>query len=344
VLERPDILVLGGGGVAGEAWMTGLLAGLEDAAGWDLRHCGHYVGTSAGAIVAARLAHGERPRRPRTDPGLLPARPEIRFRRSMPALVAVAGAPVRTVTDALLGPVDAAARSLGGPAASFILSLTAPFAAAALGVMTPAGALARIAALRLLPEPTGSLEDLRRHLDSGARSFDGRLTVTAVDRATGRRVLFGAAGAPPATVAAAVHASCTIPWRFPAVRIGEGEYVDGGIWSPTNLDAAPATRSSRVLCLNPTAGLHGPHPLITLARAASRSTAAIEAAALRHRGAEVEIVSPSAEASELIGSALMATGSRRELLAAGYRQGIGLAQPAAEADPQRRGRPAVPIA
>lgn len=344
MLSRPDILVLGGGGVTGEAWMTGVLAGLEDAAGWDLRTCGHYVGTSAGAIVAARLANGERPRRPRTDPGLLPALPEVRFRRTMPDLVASAGVPVRSVTDALMAPLEAAARSLGGPAASLAVSLAAPFAAAALGLATPAGALARIAALRLLPQPTRSLEDLRTHLETVERSFDGRLTVTAVDRATGRRVLFGAVGAPPASVAAAVHASCTIPWLFPAVSIAGAEYVDGGIWSPTNLDAAPVTRSSRVLCLNPTAGLHGNHPLITLARAASRSTAGIEAAALRSRGAEVTIVNPSAEASELIGTNLMAAGSRRELLAAGYRQGIGLAQPDPEPEPDRRVRPAARVA
>ena len=33
VIRRPDILVLGGGGRQGDAWMTGVLAGLEDAHG-----------------------------------------------------------------------------------------------------------------------------------------------------------------------------------------------------------------------------------------------------------------------------------------------------------------------
>src|SRR5207237_8132444 len=53
MLSRPDILVLGGGGVLGEAWMMGVLAGIEDETGVDLRRCEHFVGTSAGAIVAA---------------------------------------------------------------------------------------------------------------------------------------------------------------------------------------------------------------------------------------------------------------------------------------------------
>ncbi len=44
-------LVLGGGGVAGIAWMTGLLAGLADA-GQDVTGADLLVGTSAGAAVA----------------------------------------------------------------------------------------------------------------------------------------------------------------------------------------------------------------------------------------------------------------------------------------------------
>src|ERR1700751_4912168 len=62
--SRPDVLVLGGGGVLGEAWMMGVLAGIEDGAGLDLRACEAFVGTSAGAIVAAHLAAGNAPRRP----------------------------------------------------------------------------------------------------------------------------------------------------------------------------------------------------------------------------------------------------------------------------------------
>ena len=76
---------------------------------------------------------------------------------------------------------------------------------------------------------------------SGAR-FDGRLRVCCVDKRSGKRVVFGAPGAPRATVADAVTASCAIPWVFAPVRIGEREYVDGGVWSVTNLDAAPARR------------------------------------------------------------------------------------------------------
>ena len=60
----PSVLVLGGGGLLGEAWMTGVLAGYEDATGADLRGCRRFVGTSAGSIVAASLVAGRSPRRP----------------------------------------------------------------------------------------------------------------------------------------------------------------------------------------------------------------------------------------------------------------------------------------
>src|SRR5689334_7252140 len=50
-------LVLGGGGVTGVAWETGLLFGLAEA-GVDLATADVLVGTSAGSVVAAQVACG----------------------------------------------------------------------------------------------------------------------------------------------------------------------------------------------------------------------------------------------------------------------------------------------
>ena len=55
-------LVLGGGGVAGVAWETGLLLGLVEA-GVDLTDADLVIGTSAGSVVASQVTHG-RPSRP----------------------------------------------------------------------------------------------------------------------------------------------------------------------------------------------------------------------------------------------------------------------------------------
>src|SRR6185437_194731 len=99
------------------------------------------------------------------------------------------------------------------------------------------------------------LPRLSGYLDSLQGTFDGRLRIAVVDRASGRRVMLGAPDAPHAHVAQAVLASCAIPWVFAPVEIGGREYVDGGVWSVTNLDAAPAGRDTRVLCLDTIAGL-----------------------------------------------------------------------------------------
>jgi len=66
------VLVLGGGGILGEAWLSALLAGIERSGGFDPCACGGYVGTSAGSIVAAALLAGERPG---ARPGACPSSP-----------------------------------------------------------------------------------------------------------------------------------------------------------------------------------------------------------------------------------------------------------------------------
>ncbi len=308
----PDALVLGGGGVLGEAWMMGVLAGIEDGAGLDMRHCEYFIGTSAGAIVAAHLAAGSSPRRPRSLPGRAEARSTSLARAEPANRLAEAGA--------------VAARRAG----SWALAAASTFAPLALGVAAPGGALLRGALLRRLPRPRQSLDQLRQHVERLGARFDGRLRVTAVERATGRRVVFGSPRAPRAAVADAVAASCTVPWLFAPVQIDGHEYVDGGVWSPTNLDSAPVGRGAHVLCLNPTASLTGSSDMIGVFRRVSRSAATIEAMALRRRGADVRTFAPSAACATEMGINLMDRRRAAKVLAAGYRQGLELAAGADE--------------
>ena len=51
-------LVLGAGGVAGQAFHAGVLTALDDVAGFDARRAEVIVGTSAGSIAAAFLRAG----------------------------------------------------------------------------------------------------------------------------------------------------------------------------------------------------------------------------------------------------------------------------------------------
>jgi NTE family protein len=299
MLSRPDVLVLGGGGVLGEAWMMGVLAGIEDAASLDLRDCESFVGTSAGAIVAAHLVAGNSPRRP----------------SSVGTDLELGGAgPARGLAVAAV----AAARRAGQAA----LAASATFAPLALGMAAPGGAVVRALLLRGLPRPPDTLTQLRAQIERSAARFDGRLRVTAVDRGNGRRVVFGSPGAPRASVAEAVQASCTVPWLFAPVKIGGREYVDGGVWSPTNLDVAPAGRDTHVLCLNPTASLATRHTMLTVMRNVARSAVSIESLALRRRGARVRTIAPNAECAAAMGSNFMDQEPRTRVLSAAYRQGL----------------------
>jgi NTE family protein len=78
-----------------------------------------------------------------------------------------------------------------------------------------------------------------------------------VDLESGDRVAFGRDGAPTTDVARAVRASCAIPAFFAPVRIDGRRYVDGGVWSVSNLDLVAGQELDLVVCINPMSSLEG---------------------------------------------------------------------------------------
>jgi NTE family protein len=310
---RPDVLVLAGGGIVGEAWMHGVLAGIEDAGGADFTATEAFVGTSAGSIVAARLAAGRRPPRPKEGVGEADAAPGLAEATGDDPSTADRGAAGSGVTDAVRAAVRDVAR-VGW-------ALSAPVTGAALAVSAPVGAAARAAVLGKAAGHGRPLHQLHQRVERWGARFDGRLRICAVDRRSGRRVVFGAPGAPAASVADAVSASCAIPWVFAPVVIGEREYVDGGAWSVTNLDAAHAGRGTQVLCLDPTAGLGGRDRRMAALRGAFRIASGLEIQGLQRRGAVVRHVAPDADAATRMGTNFMAPQAAAPALAAGYAQG-----------------------
>ena len=297
----PDVLVLAAGGAVGEAWMTGVLAGIEEAAAVDFRRVESIVGTSAGSIVGATLAGGHRPRRPKAGPSTTGER----FGRE--------------ADGARSGPLG----DLVGAAARGVWAASAPLAGPALAAGAPGGAVARSWLLARVPDRGMRIDGLAGRVDQGGARWDGRLRVCTVDRATGKRVVFGRPGAPHATVGQAVAASCSVPWIFAPVTIGGRQYVDGGVWSITNLDVAPAGRDSEVLCLSVTASrpLAFSSPFAAL-RGMARAGEAVERLALERRGASVRVIGPDDDGAAELGPNLMDEGRRRAALAAGYRQGL----------------------
>ena len=164
----PDVLVLGAGGTLGIAWLRGIVTGIEEATGLDLRGCDYFVGTSAGAFVAAHLAAGERVE----DPGVVHD---------------------AAVEAGDMGEEPSPLRRAAVSGARIAAAATAPLIPLALRATRTPGELARAVILR-------SAGGDRRPLDLGPTveslgGFDGRLRVATVERATGKRVVFGAPGA-----------------------------------------------------------------------------------------------------------------------------------------------------
>jgi NTE family protein len=159
----------------------------------------------------------------------------------------------------------------------------------------------------------------------GAR-WDGRLRITAVELESGRRVILDGTRPPRLTIARAVEASCAIPGVFRPVVVDGRSYVDGGAWSPTNMDAAQVRRGTHVLCLNPTGSLRPTtgSPLGAMGPV-SRSAAAVEALALRQRGARVRTIVPDDDCIAAMGASLMDPRPRAEVIRAGVDQGRRIA-------------------
>ena len=212
-------LVLGAGGVVGQAYQAGVLAALEREIGWDPRNASIIVGTSAGSITGAALRVGV----PATDlAASLYGVPTSRR----------GGAILRRILPADAGPLPTPSfgsllRPWNLPSPSLIARIA----------RRPLAFRPEVAASTLIPKGRIDITERARGLDEhmGAR-WPGGLRICAVRRTDGARVVFGRAGAPDARLADAVLASCAIPGYFRPVTIGGTEYVDGGVHSVTNAD------------------------------------------------------------------------------------------------------------
>jgi NTE family protein len=192
-------LVLGGGGVTGVAWETGIIAGLA-AAGVDLTRADLVVGTSAGAVVAAQIT---------------------------------SGVPVEELYQRQLKPAT------GEIGAHFGVGTMLRYAAAGLRPGDDRQALRRMGhaarAADTVPEQTRR-DVIAGRLPNHDWPAAPRVLITAVDTETGEEVAFDRDSG--VDLVSAVAASCAVPIVWPTVTIDGRRYMDGGVRSAANAHLA----------------------------------------------------------------------------------------------------------
>ena len=194
-------LVLGGGGVAGIAWMTGLLFGLSEH-GVDLRTADLIVGTSAGSAVAAQLS---------------------------------GGLSLKDLFDRQVDPARQT-RELKPNAQLFELFERALLIASSLP--DRADHIRQIGRWAL-EAPTVTEAERRAVIAERLPSHawpNGMLLIVAVDTETGETRIFDRLSG--TTLVDAVSASCAVPGIWPPVTIDGRRYMDGGARSSDNADLA----------------------------------------------------------------------------------------------------------
>lgn len=206
-----SVVVLGGGGIWGVAWMSGIIMGLADE-GIDVAQARAFIGTSAGSIVGSQIAYGHSPAELFTrqiDPAKQP-RDNPQQNSGLAQLMALVQRPWESAEARTRAIAELAMKTSGAPDSQAEI-------AARLGVPSNAWP---------------------------ARS----LSITAVDIATCELCVFNAQSG--VGLIDAIAASCSVPGLRPPMRINGRLYMDGGLWrNAENAHLARGERS--VLILSP---------------------------------------------------------------------------------------------
>jgi NTE family protein len=291
-------LVLGAGGMVGQAYHAGVLAALEEELGWDARTADLIVGTSAGSVAGSALRLGVEPRDLAAWAGDEPLSPT-----GAAFFDALGGAaedlPAPHLRDALHG-WHLPSRKL------LTRAVTRPWR---LRLTSTAGAL--------LPDGRYDLQQRTRVLDQLGIDWPEGLWICACRRDDGRRVVFGRGAATPARLSQAVAASCAIPAYFSPVRIGGHDHVDGGMHSPTNADVLAHSGLDLVIVVSPMSAAHGSSRAPDAAmRWAMHRRLESEARRLRREGAEVVRFEPNPRTLSVMGVNAMAEDRAAAVVAA----------------------------
>ena len=297
-------LVLGAGGVVGQAYQAGVLAALERETGWDPHRAAVIVGTSAGSVTGAALRAGV----PATDLAAslygvrTSGRGGVILRQILPA--DAEPLPTPTLTSWL--------RPWSVPSPALLTRFA----------RRPLAFRPDVAAMTLVPRGQLDISERARGLDEliGDRWPDG-LRICVVRRSDGARVVFGRDGAPPARLAPAVLASCAIPGYFRPVTIEGVEYMDGGVHSATNADVLRAEGLDVVVIVSSMSAARGDaYGVDGLLRRTVHMRLEREIARLERAGTVVISLEPGAEARRAIGLKAMAEDRGPRVIEAAYEE------------------------
>lgn len=288
-------VVLGGGGVVGQAYHSGVLAVLEHDFRFDAREVDVIVGTSAGSITGTLLRLGV------SAEDLAAWTVKAPLSDEDDVLRHVAGTPVPELAP--FHPLHVLRRPLRLPGRHMVQhALTRPWRfrplAAGMALIAPGrhDVAEQLAALRELEGPGWP---------------DADLWICAVRRRDGRRIVFGRPGAPAAPIHLAVAASCAVPGYFAPVRIGPHDYVDGGVHSPTNAAILRGRGLDLVIVISPMSGPAGWLPdFFAASRRHSARLLRHEVRALRRTGVRTVVFAPGAAEQGVMGNDMM---SRHDL-------------------------------
>jgi NTE family protein len=230
-------LVLGAGGVVGQAYHAGVLAALEHDCHWDARAVDVIVGTSAGSITGSLLRNGV----PATELAAWIVKAPLS--REGRRLRRILGTEIPDFEPYGVGHV---LRAPSLPGREMLIR----------AVIRPWHFRPLAAALALLaPGRLDILDQLAALREVEALSWPDRdLWICAVRRRDGRRVVFGRPGTPPAPLHLAIAASCAVPGYFAPVDINGHTYVDGGAHSPTNAAILRGRSLDLVIVISPMSG------------------------------------------------------------------------------------------
>ncbi len=284
-------LVLGAGGVVGQAYESGVLAALEHDCGWDPRTADVIVGTSAGSITGTLLRAG------------IPASELAAW--TVQAPLSVEGMALHQMLGTEI-PVFEPFRVL--PLLRRLPDLPGREMVQR-AVIRPWSFRPLVAALALLaPGHVDIAEQLRMLREVEGRTWPEQdLWICAVRRRDGKRVVFGREGTPEVPLHLAIAASCAVPGYFSPVTIGDHAYVDGGAHSPTNAAILRERGLDLVIVVSPMSGpSHLQTDLYSVSRGHAARLARREVRALRDRGTEVIVFRPGRAEQEVMGNDFMA--------------------------------------